>query len=117
MRFLPQLVIVVLIWLVLLGTFVSPDLRTYSTQLISLLLLFYIVVKHIDDRNQKKERKHARHDEDTLLFLTTYLKPKLTSLIDLTSHEENIDVLRKQLELTENEVTRFLEDKEKELEK
>src|SRR5258708_6277885 len=117
MSVMPQIVIALLIWLVVIGTFVSPELKIYSAQLIALLLLFYIILKHLQDRFRKKEVRQARTDEDTLLFLSTYLKPKLEALQDLTHHEENRELLQKQLELVSREVERYLEDKEKEVSK
>ncbi|SRR5258708_2377654 len=113
MSVLPQLFIALLIWLVVIGTFISPELKTYSAQLIALLLLFYIVLKHLQDRFRKKEAVQALEDEETLLFLSTYLKPKISSLVDLTQHEENREILKKQLELVERELEKYLEDKEK----
>lgn len=115
MSFLPQFFIAILIWLIVIGTFISPDLKMYSAQLIALLLLFYIILKHLQDRFRKKETIKARDDEETLLFLSTYLKPKISSLVDLTQHEENQDLLKKQLQLVEREVEKYLEEKEQEV--
>jgi hypothetical protein len=117
MSILPQAIIALLIWIVLLGTFISPELSTYATQLIALLLVFYIVVKHIRDRVEKKEGIRRVRDEKTLLFLSTYLHPKLQDLIDLTNHEENRLVLGKQLELIDQEVSSYLEENGNEVSK
>lgn len=116
MSILPQVFITFLIFLVILGTLISPELKYYSAQLIALLLLFYIVLKHLGDHARTRELRKARSDEDTLLFLSTYLKPKLEHLMDLTHHEENRDIIQKQLALMKREVERYLEEKEKEVE-
>lgn len=115
MSFLPQLFIALLIWLIVIGTLISPELKTYSAQLIALLLLFYIILKHLQDLFRKKEVVKAKEDEQTLLFLSTYLKPKISSLVDLTDHEENQTILQKQLQLLEREVEKYLEEKEQEI--
>lgn len=100
--------------LIVLGTLVVPELRTYGTQLLALLLIFYFVLDGLRKRQRRVEVRRAVEDEETLLFLSTYLKPKLTSLIDLTHSEDNLELLRKQLQLTEREVESFLKEKEKE---
>lgn len=110
----PQIITVILIFLVILGTFISPELRTYGTQLIALLLIFYFVLDSIAKKRRRELVLKAVEDEETLLFLSTFLKPKLEGLIDLTHHEENLEVIKKQLQLTKREVDRFLEEKERE---
>lgn len=111
MGIVPQLTVALLIWLVILGSLLDPQLQTYSAQLIALLLLFYILLKHILDIQHKKVLLQAKEDEQTLLFLSTYLKPKLASLIELTMHEENKILIQKQLEMVVNEINRLLKEK------
>lgn len=111
MGIVPQLTVALLIWLVILGSFIDPQLQTYSAQLIALLLLFYIMFKHVLDTQRKQVILQAKEDEQTLLFLSTYLKPKLASLIELTMHEENKILIQKQLEMVVNEINRLLKEK------
>jgi hypothetical protein len=117
MTLLPQLLIAILIWAVMLGTFISPELKMYSAQLVALLLLFYIIIHHIQGKVKKKEVVKAQEDEETLLFLSTYLKPKLRDLCELSPLEENRTLLEKQLQIVSREVERYLELKEKEVER
>lgn len=114
MTSLPQFIIAVMIFLVIVGTLLFPELATYGTQLIALLLVFYFILNFVAKKQQRKEVIKAREDEETLLFLTTFLKPKLEDLVDLTHREENLELLKKQIQLTQREVERFLEEKEKE---
>lgn len=112
---LPQLLIAAAIWIVIILSLVSPELKTYSAQLIALLLLFYIIVHHWAGKWHQREVTKLKEDEESLLFLSTYLKPKLQDLCDLNLMEENRPLLQKQLELVKREVERYLELKEKEV--
>lgn len=112
-----QILVLGLIFLVVLGSFAVAELRTYSTQLIALLLIFYFILEHLRKRQRRVQAVRNIEDEETLLFLTTYLKPKLESLIDISLNEDNLELVRKQLELTAREVDQFLEEKEREVAK
>lgn len=105
-----------MIILIVLGTLISPELNTYSTQLIALLLIFYFVFDRIAKNKRKNEAIKATQDEETLMFISTYMKPKLEDLIDLVEREENQIIVKKQLELTKLEVDKFLKQKESESE-
>lgn len=115
MSVIPQILIAILIWLIIMGSFVNPDLRTYSTQLIALLLVFYIILQHVQSYMKKKEIKNAARGEDTVLFLSTYVKPKLEECCEDVSRSENRPMVEKKLEIVINEIENFLKDEEKEI--
>lgn len=96
------------------GTLVDPALRAYGTQVLALLAVFYLILESVGKKHRRATAIKKVEDEETLLFLTTYLKPKLADLIDLVSHEENTEVVKKHLQLAEREVDDFLMAKEKE---
>lgn len=112
MGILPQLITALLIWLVIIGTFLSPELKAYAAQLIALLLLFYIVFMHMAKQWKKQEQKEGAHEEDTLLFLSTFVKPKLEHMQELVEHEENRPLVEKQLDVLEHEIEAYLEEQE-----
>ncbi len=108
MRLLPQIIIALLIWLIVIGTIFNPELRTYSTQLIALLVTFYIVLKHLIDREQKEEKKVEAHTEEELLFLATYVKPKVERISEIVENDENHDIAIKQLALLKREIENYI---------
>lgn len=109
-----QLILFGLMLVVVVGSLINPTLQSFGTQFMALLLLFYLLLQKIREGQKRKQIVRRVHDEETLLFLTTYLKPKLEDLIELVDREDNLELIKKQLQLTEREVDHFLEEKEKE---
>jgi hypothetical protein len=107
-----QLLTALLIWAVLLGSVVSPELKLYAAQLLALLVLFYVVLSHFRERAKLAQKKQGRKDEDQLLFLSTYLKPKLEYLVEAAPEETNRELVSKQLEILTNELTQYLDQQE-----
>ncbi|PWU22791.1 hypothetical protein C5B42_05080 [Candidatus Cerribacteria bacterium 'Amazon FNV 2010 28 9'] len=114
MPMVAELITALLIWLVIIGSIVSPELKTYAAQLIALLFLFYLLLRLIQKGVKKREKRKSGEDEETLLFLSTYLKPKLDDLKELSGHSENQPLLEKQLDIIKHEVETYLQAKEKE---
>lgn len=71
-----------LVLLIALGALVSPELGTFALQLIALITLFSFVVRRLQKKEQQIENQETKKDEDTLLFLTTEMKPGLERMRD-----------------------------------
>jgi hypothetical protein len=65
-------------------------------------------LKHLIDREQKEEKKVEAHTEEELLFLTTYVKPKVERISEIVENDENHDIAIKQLALLKREIENYL---------
>lgn len=75
-----QLLLALFIILIAIGALISPELGTYALQLIALIALFSIAVRRLQKKEQQTELTVAKKDEQTLLFLTTEMKPALEKM-------------------------------------
>ncbi len=96
----------------------SIDLPTISTlsSLLLMLLVFLFAKNQYDDRVEKEQVVEAQEEEiseqqsNAVLFVSTFLKPKLETLLKLADYpEENKEVIIKQIILIKEEVEKLVD--------
>lgn len=75
-----------------------------------ILLPLLLSAKLHHDEMKEQETRSAVEEEQTVLFLSTFLKPKMQHLAHLSNFiRENEKIIRKQIELIQEEIDAFIE--------
>ncbi|HSW90045.1 MAG TPA: hypothetical protein VLH19_04195 [Patescibacteria group bacterium] len=94
------LLLTILTVVIALGALIFPQLQSYALQIIALIAIFTILLRHIGLEEKKHEGLQAKKEEQSLLFLTTKVKPMLEEAIE----KKEVSTLK----LTVQEINSFI---------